>query len=43
MTLIIQRVNPTVVGLLATASVIVVSWLIPGHRMGIKELYEVHP
>ena len=40
-TLIIQRVNPTVVGLLATASVIVISWLIPGHRMGIKELYEV--
>lgn len=40
-TLIIQRVNPTVVGLLATASVVVISWLIPGHRMGIKELYEV--
>ena len=40
-TLIIQRVNPTVVGLLATASVIVISWLIPGHRMGIKEIYEV--
>ena len=40
-TLIIQRVNPTVVGLLATASVVVISWLIPGRRMGIKELYEV--
>ncbi|WP_273524300.1 TRAP transporter permease [Mailhella massiliensis] len=40
-TLIVQRVSPTVVGLCATLAVIVVSWFIPGHRMGIKELYGV--
>ena len=40
-TLIVQRVSPTVVGLCATLAVIVVSWFIPGYRMGIKELYGV--
>lgn len=40
-TLIIERVNPTVVGLCATLSVIAVSWLMPEHRMGIKEIYAV--
>lgn len=37
--LIIERVTPTVVGLCATLAVIAVSWLIPGHRMGVKEIY----
>lgn len=39
-TLIIQRVNSTVVDPLATASVVITSWLTPGHRMSTKEPYE---
>lgn len=40
-TLIIRRINPTVVGLVATLAVIVVSWFIPGRRMGWRDLCEV--
>lgn len=40
-TLIIMHLNPTVVGLVATAVTIVISWLVPGHRLGFKELYTV--
>ncbi len=40
-TLIIQRITPTVVGLCAAVCVVVVSWFIPGHHMGIKEIYAV--
>lgn len=39
--LIVRRVNPTVVGLASTLSVIAISWLIPGYRMGVKEIYQV--
>ncbi|MDO5537720.1 MAG: TRAP transporter large permease subunit, partial [Desulfovibrionaceae bacterium] len=39
--LIVQRVTPTVVGLCATAAVIVVSWLMPGCRLGVREIYGV--
>ncbi len=35
--LITRRVNPTVVGLVATAATIVISWFIPGRRMGVRE------
>ena len=38
--LITRRVNPTVVGLAATAATVVVSWFIPGHRMGLREICE---
>lgn len=37
--LIVKRVNPTVVGLISTLAVIAVSWLIPGHRMGPREIF----
>lgn len=37
--LIAKRLNPTVAGLLATGSVVIVSWLIPGRRLGPKQLY----
>lgn len=40
-TLIIKRINPTVVGLAATLTVIAISWFIPGQRMGIREIYAV--
>ena len=39
--LILKRVNPTVVGLVAAGTVVVVSWFIPGHRLGPKEIYQV--
>lgn len=39
--LIIQRINPTLVGLLTTCVTIMVSWFIPGHRMGPKSIFKV--
>lgn len=39
--LIAIRVNPTVVGLISAVSVLVISWFIPGHRMGPRQIYEV--
>ena len=39
--LIIMRISPTLVGLLATLTTIVISWFVPGHRMGPRQIYEV--
>lgn len=41
MTLIIMRISPTLVGLIATVTTIVISWIVPGHRMGPREIVEV--
>lgn len=40
-TLIVMHLNPTVVGLVATGVTIVISWFIPGNRLGFRELYVV--
>lgn len=40
-TMIIQHITPTVVGFAATLCVIVISWLIPGNRLGPKEIYAI--
>lgn len=39
--LIVIRLNPTVVGLAATCTTIVISWFKPGYRMGPKEIFKV--
>ena len=39
--LIVERLNPTVVGLVATCVTIVISWFKPGYRMGPKAIFRV--
>lgn len=39
--MIIRHITPTVVGFTATLCVICISWLIPGNRLGPKEIYAV--
>ena len=38
--LIVIRLNPTVVGLAATCTTIVISWFKPGYRMGPKKIFK---